>query len=84
MPIERTALTDVKNPPFVGDACIACPVEVRGLGAVAHNLLGALDRGEWDRVARKKEELREALAALRPHVHAHFADPAHSHGHVRK
>lgn len=79
-----TTIADVKNPPFVGDACIACPLEVRDLAATAHNLLGAIERSEWDRVASKALGLRDALQRIQPHIDAHFSDPAHSHGQVRK
>lgn len=70
-------------PPFDGSApCPACPLEVRGLYAVAKNLLNLLD-GDPQRRARKLPEriaeFREAVAALGPLVDAHFEDEAHWH-----
>jgi hypothetical protein len=82
----RVAFNDVANPPFGGtEACIACPIEVRGLGAVAHNAVCAFEAaasgsGSWERAARKMAELRRAVDEWRPIVEAHFADPMHSHG----
>lgn len=55
--------------------CLACPVEVRGLYAAAHNALGAYQRGDLgDRVGRKMAELADALARIAPHVEQHFAE----------
>jgi hypothetical protein len=69
--------------PRMTDACPACPVEVRGLYAAAHNAVGAFERamsgtGDAERAVRKLAELRDAVAKMKPIVEAHFADPAHS------
>lgn len=56
-----------------GHDCITCPGDVRNLMATAHNLLGRLDAADWSGVARKKESMREALAALEPISASHFA-----------
>lgn len=55
--------------------CTACPVEVRGLYASAHNALGAWKRGDKpDRVRHKMDELADAIALLAPLVDAHFRE----------
>lgn len=59
--------------------CAACPVEVRGLYAAAHNALGAWRRGDrLDRVTHKMDELADALTRLAPIVEAHFAAPGNT------
>lgn len=69
------------EPPFDGKPCPFCPVEVRNLLAVAHNLLVRYDdpnrRGAF---LRSIEDLRAAVKACEPLCDAHFADPLHSHG----
>lgn len=63
-----------------GHQCIACPVEVRGLYAVAHNALNAYDTWkqygseEVPRFHRKIGELREQVECLKPIVEKHFDD----------
>lgn len=53
--------------------CSACPVEVRGLYASAANAFGAWSRhDDPSRVARKMQELSEALDLIKPIVEAHF------------
>ncbi len=54
--------------------CDACPVEVRGLYAAAHNAHGAWSRGDSpSRIAHKMDELAHAIARIAPIVEAHFA-----------
>lgn len=74
-------------PPFDGKPCPACPMEIRNLAAVAHNLLNRWDMVErgGDACARAKfrqklEDLRDAVKQVQPLMDAHFADPRHSHG----
>lgn len=69
--------------PRQSDACPACPLEVRGLYAAAHNAVLAFERalrgeGDAERAVRKLAELKDAVAKMTPIVEAHFADPAHS------
>lgn len=57
------------NPPFDGAPCPACPVETRGLYAVAFNLLNLYDGDEERRVRKLPEriqELRDAVAKMTP------------------
>ena len=76
------------GPPFDGSApCAMCPMEVRNLSAVAHNLLSRWDavlqygsEESWAKLREKFDALREAEAMIRPLSDAHFADRAHSHG----
>lgn len=65
------------EPPFDGSApCPFCPLEVRNLMAVAHNLsIGSRDT--------TIDDLRKSVEACRPLADRHFADSMHSHGHVR-
>lgn len=56
-----------------GHACVLDSLAVRDLRACAHNLLGAIERGEWDRVPKKAAELRRAHDALEATSEAHFA-----------
>jgi hypothetical protein len=64
-----------KNPTH---PCPACPVEVRNLYVVAHNLLNLIHTPDRERAQRKMaervEELREAVARMQPIVDAHFGD----------
>jgi DNA-directed RNA polymerase subunit RPC12/RpoP len=67
--------------PFTGNCraqapCIACPVEVRGLYAVAFNLLNLRsDPDRWNRkIGERLEELQMAVTALTPFIEAHFGD----------
>ena len=63
--------------------CLACPVQVRGLYAVAHNLTTLYHSGDPDRIRRKlherMQELEDALKQLTPFVEAHFENRAHAH-----
>lgn len=59
-----------------GHSCPACPVEARDLGAVLHNLIGAIERGGNvldERSARKLAGAKSSLARWQPIVDAHFA-----------
>lgn len=59
-------------------ACLACPAEVRGLYAVAFNLLNLFLPGQEERRERKLgerlDELRGAVKTIQPFIDAHFAD----------
>ena len=57
----------------VPHTCMACPVEVRDLHAVLHNLCGAVRRLEDDRVPRLLAEAYRSLARFQNVVDAHFA-----------
>lgn len=60
------------------EPCIVCPIEVRQLYAVAHNLLNLVTGQDKERLARKLperiEELRRAVDQLTPFIQAHFGD----------
>lgn len=59
--------------------CAACPAEVRGLYAAAHNALGAWKRGDHlDRVKHKMDELADALTCIEPIVKDHFEAPGNT------
>lgn len=69
------------RPPFDGKPCPMCPVEIRNLAAVAHNLLSQLDRGaSLCTVQATLSSLRGAVKMVEPYGEAHFADPAHCYG----
>jgi hypothetical protein len=69
------------QPPFDGKPCPMCPVEIRNLAAVAHNLLSQLDRGaSLCTVQATLSSLRSAVKMVEPYSEAHFADPAHCYG----
>lgn len=53
--------------------CCCCPVEVRSLFAVAHNLLLANDGGHWGKVWQLLGELRVEVDRMQPLMDAHFA-----------
>ena len=57
-----------------GSTCAACPVEVRGLYAVAFNLLNLRNDPErWKRkIDERLDELQDAVSKLTPIVDAHF------------
>lgn len=65
---------DTREQPRHG--CIACPVEVRGLFAVAFNLLNLRkDPDRWNhKIGERLDELQVAVDRLRPIVDAHFKD----------
>jgi hypothetical protein len=70
----------MEGPPFDGKPCPCCPMEIRNLGAVAHNTLTVWDDvHRRDKLPQRMEELRAALQLYRPLVDAHFADRRHSH-----
>jgi hypothetical protein len=74
---EHTDPTTERMRQETGHDCIACPSDVRNLMATAHNALGAIDAardgaGDWGRAFRKVEDLRGALARLRPVSDEHF------------
>jgi hypothetical protein len=56
--------------------CIVCPVEVRGIFAVAHNLLTLYEGKDSERIVKKLHErmfeLRQAVDKLQPFVDKHF------------
>lgn len=58
--------------------CIVCPVQVRGLAAVAANILALFDNAKVSperlacKLPEKLEDLRGALARLQPFIDAHF------------
>jgi hypothetical protein len=56
--------------------CFCCPVEVRGLYAVAYNLLNLYKSGDEDRIRRKlhekMQELQDSVDQLQPHIDKHF------------
>lgn len=60
----------------VHKACIACPHQVRGIYAVAFNLINLFDGEDEERLNRKLperiQELRNAVTALQPFIDAHF------------
>ncbi len=60
--------------------CICCPVQVRGLYAVAFNLLNLRkDPDRWNRkIGERLDELQAAVSALTPFIDAHFKDETHS------
>lgn len=56
-----------------GHDCVACPTVVRNLMATAYNALAQWDAGhDHPRLARKMENLREALAIVEPIAAGHF------------
>jgi hypothetical protein len=74
------------NDPLDGPVtCMACPVEVRGLFAVAANACKAFEAavdgvGDVERFKRQMAELRREVDLFQLIVDRHFADPRHSHG----
>lgn len=60
----------------VGQKCIACPVEVRDLYAVAFNLLNFYRPGQEERRERKLSEqlveLQRAVSQIQPFIDSHF------------
>jgi hypothetical protein len=71
------------RPPFDDSApCPACPAEVRGLYAVAFNLLNLRkDPDRWQRkIGERLDELQAAVDKMTPIIDAHFVNRAHSHG----
>lgn len=73
--------TEYQHPPYDGRPCPMCPMEIRNLSAVAHNLLAQLDRGASScKLEETLDSLRRAVESVRPYSEAHFADQYHSHG----
>lgn len=68
-------------------ACSACPLEVRGLYAVAFNLLNLRsDPDRWQRkIGERLDELQDAVVKMTPIIEAHFADDDHARhfGHMK-
>lgn len=70
---------ELSRPPVtVGDgghSCQWCPVDVRNLSAVAHNVIVWWDKRveNPERLVRKIEQLRETLARYQPQIDQHFA-----------
>jgi len=56
--------------------CIVCPQEVRGIYAVAFNLINLFDGEDEERLNRKLperiQELKNAVTVLQPFINAHF------------
>jgi hypothetical protein len=56
--------------------CIVCPTEVRGIYAVAFNLINLFEGGDEERLSRKLperiQELKKAVTVLQPFIDAHF------------
>jgi hypothetical protein len=73
---EETKRTE---PPFDGQPCPMCPVELRNLAAVAHNVVVRWRAGRWSAHADGIDELERALKAVQAMTAAHFANEAHSH-----
>lgn len=64
------------------EPCICCPRQVRGLYAVAFNLLNLrADPDRWNRkIDERLDELQSAVDRLTPFMEAHFAKGTwHSH-----
>lgn len=78
-PLTQAVLLDAATDTTMSSArhsCMACPVEVRNIGAVLHNLVGQIERNETvlqPRTVRKLTSAREALARWQPIIDAHFA-----------
>ena len=78
LPAEVTDPATAQMCTETGHSCIACPEDVRNLGATAHNALGAVraarnGSGSWERAARTLGELEWALAKYQHPLDAHFA-----------
>jgi len=75
----------IKNPPFDGSApCPMCPIEIRNLRAVAHNLINRYKHGEMSKVHIYMSELKTAVEATQGLVDSHFADSMHSQGRINQ
>ena len=63
------------------EPCMCCPVEVRGLYAVAFNLLNLRDDPDrWQRkIGERLDELERAVRLIQPYIDAHFEDGEHQH-----
>lgn len=59
--------------------CMCCPVEVRGLYAVAYNLLNLRsDPDRWKRkIHERLDELEASVKAIQPYIDAHFENKEH-------
>ena len=83
--VERIPLAPAHNDPPYDDSepCMACPGVLRNLFAQVHNVLGAFEHAEWERLGPKMADLRRTYDRdIKPLSEAHFADPMHSHGHL--
>lgn len=58
------------EPPFDGKPCPMCPSVVRNFSACVHNFLSCWQGHQWERVARKFRQMREAADALAPQIDA--------------
>jgi len=60
----------------VHNTCIVCPQQVRGIYAVAFNLINLFDGEDEERLSRKLperiQELKSAVTILQPFIDAHF------------
>lgn len=80
MPHDLSAYTDGTTEQMrqeTGHDCIVCATNVRNLTATAHNALSQWDANQgnlpnWERMHRKMEALRGALALLQPVIDGHF------------
>lgn len=65
----------------MNEPCICCPQQVRGLFAVAFNLLNLRsDPDRWQRkIGERLDELQSAVNALQPFIDAHFGEDDHSY-----
>jgi hypothetical protein len=75
---ELRALTSVARPPFDGEACPACPVDVRFLYNAALEFLQGCERRETEnRIAKRAGKLHRAVVRMGSIVAMHFGDPKH-------
>lgn len=60
----------------VHDTCIVCPQQVRGIYAIAFNLINLFDGEDEERLSRKLSErireLKNTVTILQPFIDAHF------------
>lgn len=69
------------DPPFDGKPCPACPMEIRNLMAVVHNLGAAYTSSDLSKVFRYLEDdLPKAYELARPIMDHHFSDEKHCYG----
>jgi hypothetical protein len=55
--------------------CIACPMEVRNLFAVAKNVVTSIN--DMERLGHKLQQLKMAVKNFQPIIDQHFSDPKH-------
>lgn len=69
------------DPPFDGKPCPACPMEIRNLMAVVHNLLQAHKNGDLGKTFQYLEnDLERAYELARPIMDHHFSSEKHAYG----